>query len=131
MTLVPLTPEQEAQRKLLHDRGPVGYAPCTRPWPHAGPCAHPLDDPDVEPPTSERDAWSEWNHRRNQAHSLSIIMRESLRSLSPRNRSGIIWDILEEFGIPPVELQKTPVKCRSCGRLKNDHHVRHPFVGDE
>lgn len=46
MTLVPLTPEQEAQRKLLHDRGPAGYAPCTRPWPHAGPCAHP-PAPDV------------------------------------------------------------------------------------
>lgn len=90
-----------------------------------------IDDPDVEPPTSERDAWSEWNHRRNQAHSLSIIMRESLRSLSPNNRAGIVWDIIEEFGIPPIELQKPAQRCRSCGRAKNDHNVRHLFVGSD
>lgn len=91
-----------------------------------------VDERDIEPPTSERDAWSEWNHRRNQAHSLSIIMRESLRKLSPNNRARIVWDIIEEFGIPPLgELQKPVQRCRSCGRTKNNHDVRHPFVGSD
>lgn len=28
-------------REQLHRDGPPGYGPCTRSWPHDGPCAHP------------------------------------------------------------------------------------------
>lgn len=30
------------RRERLHRLGPPGYAPCTREWPHEGPCAHHL-----------------------------------------------------------------------------------------
>lgn len=36
----------------MHFEGPDGYGPCTRPWPHGGPCAHPelkhFDGPDKD-----------------------------------------------------------------------------------
>lgn len=31
----------ELFRRRMHFRGPQGFEPCTRPWPHDGPCAHP------------------------------------------------------------------------------------------
>lgn len=40
MTLVPLSPEQLEFKERMHREGPPGYQPCTRSWPHAGPCAH-------------------------------------------------------------------------------------------
>lgn len=33
-----------AFRKRMHDCGPEGFMPCTREWPHDGPCAHPTLD---------------------------------------------------------------------------------------
>lgn len=30
-------------RYKMHHEGPAGFHPCTRPWPHDGPCAHRVD----------------------------------------------------------------------------------------
>lgn len=32
--------EDELFRFKMHKEGPPGFQPCTRPWPHDGPCAH-------------------------------------------------------------------------------------------
>ena len=39
---VPVTPGPTVTAPREHGDPPPGYGPCTRPWPHNGPCAHPL-----------------------------------------------------------------------------------------
>ncbi|TAL40918.1 MAG: hypothetical protein EPN91_12005, partial [Salinibacterium sp.] len=38
----------------MHRDGSPGYAPCTRDWPHDGPCAHPLTPPEDPPRDIDR-----------------------------------------------------------------------------
>lgn len=35
-----MTEEDELFRRRMHFNGPPGFQPCTRKWPHDGPCAH-------------------------------------------------------------------------------------------
>jgi hypothetical protein len=58
------SPEDELFRARMHFKGPPGYEPCTRPWPHAGPCAHRLKGP---PPEEFVIDYSDWLERKRAA----------------------------------------------------------------
>lgn len=58
--MVPRSPEDELFRARMHFKGPPGYEPCTREWPHAGPCAHHLKG---APPEEFVIDYSDWLDR--------------------------------------------------------------------
>lgn len=44
-------------RQRMHFMGPQGFGPCTRPWPHEGPCAHPPGSNMVPMAVGRRGLW--------------------------------------------------------------------------